>query len=174
MKPDPFWKAFDILLHNAFLTPSQKLSMVVLTSNWPSMFNPTNKWLAEYTGQSIRTIQYNLKAASTGAENLISQGLPSRRPIIKRNYKHFSKPDKPFTIRWFHLLAFPVDPTIPLAFAQVPKTLLADRSLSPARKLFLIESRRYGIGKYPYTLRTLAQAIGLPFSYVQNLRKSLR
>jgi len=173
MPPAPFWKAYDILMHNAFVTPSQKLSLIVLTSNWPKIFNPTNKILAAYTAQSIRTIQYNLKASSTGATNLLQQGLQGRRPLIKRNYIHCSKPGHPYTVRWFLTLSFPANPNLLLQWATVPKTLLANKSLSPAQKLYLIEFRRFNPSPYPYTLRVLAKAIGIPFSYAKRIRNSL-
>lgn len=173
MPKGPFWKAFDIMMHNEYVTPSQKLALIVLTSNWPKVFAPTNAKLSEYTHQSIRTIQYNLKSLSTGSISLALQGRAGRRPLIRRIYWHEYRHTKPFTLRAFSILSFPVDGSIKLPWSSAPKNLISDPSLTPAQKLYLIEENRYGVGKYPYTLRRLSRAIGLPFAYTKKIHRSL-
>ena len=170
----PFWKAYDMIMHNVNLSPSQKLPLIVITSNWPRFFNPTNFNLTDYTSLCRRQIQYNLKAISTGPTKRIDQGLDPRRAYIKRGYIHEPRHGKPFTVRWFKILSFPSRTNAKPPWAPAPKWILSHPNLRPAQKLYLIEHRRYAPEPYPYTLRELAHGIGLPFSYTKWLRWSLR
>lgn len=103
----PFARAWDLILHNQNLTPTEKIVLVEVCRYWPRAYSGANATIAHNTGLSIRTVQYALKSLSTGKNTRAKQGKPPRRPYIDRDYKHKYIAGKLHTVRTLYPIAMP-------------------------------------------------------------------
>ena len=94
-----FCRAFDAIMHNSHLKPTEKLVLIELCRYWPRAYSGSNATIAYHTGLSVRTVQYALKALSTGPKRRNNLGLDHRRSYIYRGYAHTRFGGKVWTCR---------------------------------------------------------------------------
>ena len=103
----PFARAWDMILHNANLTPTEKIVLIEVCRYHPRGYSGANATIAHNTGLSVRTVQYALKSLSTGKNTRSKQGKFKRRPYIDREYKHYYVAKKLHTVRTLYPIAMP-------------------------------------------------------------------
>lgn len=106
-------RAFDVILHNAYLSPGEKLVLIEVTRFWPSPYHGSNATIAHNVGLSPRQVQRHLLTLSTGPATRSSQGKYPRRAYIHRAYAHSHQDGQPFTTRIILPLCLPRLPTPP-------------------------------------------------------------
>ena len=94
-----FLRAWDVIMHNKHLRPTEKLVLLEVCRYWPRCYSGSNATISYHTGLSVRTVQYALKALSTGPTRRSTQGLDIRRSYLYRGYVHTKHGDTTFTSR---------------------------------------------------------------------------
>lgn len=103
----PFARAWDLIMHNQNLTPTEKIVLVEVCRYWPRAYSGANATIAHNTGLSIRAVQYALKSLSTATKTRAKQGKPPRRPYITREYHQKYIAHKLHTVRTIYPIAMP-------------------------------------------------------------------
>lgn len=103
----PFARAWNPIMHNAHLRPSEKLVLIELCRYWPNAYSGSNENISHNTGLCKRTVQYALKSLSTGPKKRHAQGKTKRRAYIDRGYKHTHFQGQRFTSRVILPLCLP-------------------------------------------------------------------